>query len=41
MPDAWEKAHQLDPAKANANGKSLIEVYINSLVKDIVEAQVK
>lgn len=47
MPDAWEKAHQLDPAKANANDKSLstaydnVEVYMNSLVKEIVEAQVK
>ncbi|WP_377483941.1 pectate lyase family protein [Pontibacter toksunensis] len=46
MPDDWEKAQKLDPAKANANGRSLstaydnIEVYINSLVKDIVEAQV-
>ena len=47
MPDDWETARKLDPAKANANGRSLstaydnIEVYINSLVKDIVEAQVK
>ncbi|WP_162053322.1 pectate lyase [Pontibacter pamirensis] len=47
MPDEWEKAHKLDPAKANANGRSLstaydnIEVYINSLVEDITEAQVK
>ncbi|GAB3533824.1 pectate lyase [Pontibacter brevis] len=47
MPDDWEKAQKLDPAKPNANGRSLstaydnIEVYINSLVKDIVEVQVK
>jgi hypothetical protein len=47
MPDDWETAHKLDPAKANPNGKSLstaydnIEVYINSLVQDIMEAQVK
>lgn len=46
MPDAWETAKGLDPKKANANGKNLstaydnIEVYINSLVKTITEAQV-
>ncbi|MCJ8167025.1 pectate lyase [Pontibacter sp. E15-1] len=46
MPDEWEKAQKLDPAKANPNGRSLstaydnIEVYINSLVKDITEGQV-
>ena len=42
MPDAWEIEMKLDPAVANANGKSLstaydnIEVYINSLVGMIV-----
>ena len=47
MPDEWEKAMKLDHTKANANGRNLstgydnIEVYINSLVKDIVEAQIK
>jgi hypothetical protein len=47
MPDDWEIANKLDPNKANANGRELssaydnIEVYINSLVKNITEAQVK
>jgi hypothetical protein len=47
MPDAWELEMKLDPKKGNANGRSLstgydnIEVYINSLVKQIVEEQVK
>jgi hypothetical protein len=47
MPDDWEKANQLDHSKANANGRNLstaydnIEVYINSLVKSITEAQSK
>ncbi len=47
MPDEWEIAHKLDPNKANANGRDLstgydnIEVYINSLVKDITENQYK
>jgi hypothetical protein len=47
MPDEWEKANKLDHTKANANEKSLstaydnIEVYINSLVKDITENQYK
>ena len=47
MPDAWETEKGLDPAKAEANGKNLstaydnVEVYINSLVKQIVEEQVK
>ncbi|MNK11509.1 hypothetical protein D3C87_295510 [compost metagenome] len=47
MPDAWEIANKLDPNKANANGRDLssgydnIEVYINSLVKTITEAQYK
>lgn len=45
MPDTWEVANKLDPGKANANGKELstgydnIEVYINSLVKDIIDKQ--
>ncbi len=45
MPDAWETANKLDPKVANANGKELstgydnIEVYINGLVKDIVDNQ--
>jgi hypothetical protein len=47
MPDEWEIANKLDPNKANANGRELssgydnIEVYINSLVKAITEAQYK
>jgi hypothetical protein len=47
MPDDWEKANKLDSAKANAAGKDLstgytnIEVYINSLVKTIMENQSK
>lgn len=47
MPDEWEKAMKLDTAKVNANGRNLstgydnIEVYINSLVKQITEAQLK
>lgn len=47
MPDDWEIANKLDPYKANANGRELssaydnIEVYMNSLVKNITEAQVK
>ncbi|RYF99335.1 MAG: hypothetical protein EOO07_36880 [Chitinophagaceae bacterium] len=47
MPDEWEIANKLDPTKANANGRDLssgydnIEVYINSLVKTITEAQYK
>lgn len=45
MPDEWERDRKLDPNKANANGKDLstgydnIEVYLNSLVKAIVDAQ--
>jgi hypothetical protein len=44
MPDAWEIEMKLNPNVANANGKDLstaydnIEVYINSLVKSIVDA---
>lgn len=47
MPDDWEIANKLDPNKANANGRELssaydnIEVYINSLVKNITDTQVK
>ncbi|MBK0383099.1 pectate lyase [Pedobacter sp. SD-b] len=45
MPDAWEIANKLDPKQANANGHDLssgyenIEVYLNSLVKEITEKQ--
>jgi hypothetical protein len=47
MPDAWETAKKLDPKVANAAGYDLstgytnIEVYINSLVKDITANQLK
>lgn len=47
MPDDWEVANNLDPKKANANGRDLdknydnIEVYINSLVEDITNNQYK
>ena len=47
MPDDWEVANKLDPNKANANGRDLstaydnIEVYMNSLVKEITENQYK
>lgn len=47
MPDEWEIAHGLDPKKANANGRNLstaydnIEVYMNSLVKEITEKQIQ
>lgn len=47
MPDEWKTAMKLDPAKAQANGKDLstaydnVEVYINSLVKDITQEQIK
>jgi hypothetical protein len=45
MPDAWEVEMLLDPTKVNASGRNLstgydnIEVYINSLVKDITSLQ--
>ncbi|MCH5600219.1 pectate lyase [Niabella ginsengisoli] len=45
MPDDWETANKLDPTKANASGRDIstgydnIEVYINSLVKNIIEEQ--
>ncbi len=47
MPDAWEIEMKLDPNSTNANGKDLstaydnIEVYFNSLVKHIIQEQVK
>lgn len=47
MPDEWETANKLDPNKANANGRDLstgydnIEVYVNSLVKQITAEQYK
>lgn len=47
MPDDWEITNKLDPNKANANGRELstgydnIEVYINSLVKQITDNQNK
>lgn len=45
IPDDWQKARKLDPALHQANGRELstaydnIEVYINSLVRDIVAKQ--
>ncbi|MBX2963523.1 MAG: pectate lyase [Cyclobacteriaceae bacterium] len=45
MPDAWEIEMKLDPNTPNANGRDLssaydnIEVYINSIVKSIIEGQ--
>jgi hypothetical protein len=45
MPDEWEKANSLDPGVYNANGRDLsagydnIEVYVNSLVKEITDKQ--
>lgn len=47
MPDSWEIKNKLDPAKANSNTKDLssaydnLEVYINSLVKNITDNQYK
>ncbi len=47
MPDDWERARRLDPARPNANGRDLstgydnIEVYINSIVSTITENQYK
>lgn len=43
MPDAWEKANGLDPNDAsdantlNADGYTMLEVYMNSLVEHIVD----
>lgn len=45
MPDEWEKKHNLNPKKANANGRDLdknydnIEVYSHSIVQDIITKQ--
>lgn len=45
MPDEWKIAMKLDPNKDQANGRDLstaydnVEVYINSLVKDIIDAK--
>lgn len=45
MPDEWKLANKLDPKNYDANDKDLssaydnVEVYINSLVKDIVAKQ--
>ncbi|MFL9835351.1 pectate lyase family protein [Chryseobacterium terrae] len=45
MPDTWEIKHNLDPEKANANGKDLdknydnIEVFSHSIVQDIIKKQ--
>ncbi|MBO6186468.1 MAG: pectate lyase [Chryseobacterium sp.] len=45
MPDEWEKKHNLNPKKANTNGRDLdknydnIEVYMNDLVKKITDKQ--
>ena len=47
MPDPWEVANKLDPHKSNASGRNLstaydnIEVYVNSLVKQITDVQSK
>ncbi|MNX40546.1 hypothetical protein D3C86_709310 [compost metagenome] len=45
MPDIWETEKGLNPKIANANdlstGYTNIEVYINSLVKDITINQIK
>lgn len=45
MPDEWKIAMNLDPNKDQTNGRNLstaydnVEVYINSLVKDIIDAK--
>lgn len=47
MPDDWKTEQGLDPTQAEANGRDLstaydnVEVYINSLVKNITENQTK
>lgn len=47
IPDAWKKENKLDILASLANGRHLstgydnIEVYINSLVADMIEAQTK
>jgi hypothetical protein len=45
MPDEWKISRKLDPVKAETNGKDLstgydnVEVYINSIVADIINNQ--
>jgi len=45
MPDEWEIKHNLNPKKANANGRDLdknydnIEVYTHDIVKHIIRKQ--
>lgn len=47
MPDDWEKARHLDPAKPNANGRDLsaeydnIEVYVNGLIAPAARDQLR
>ncbi|MDQ2656735.1 MAG: pectate lyase, partial [Bacteroidota bacterium] len=47
IPDEWKLQRKLDPAKSGANGRDLstaydnIEVYINSLVENIISQQNK
>lgn len=47
IPDAWQLERKLDPIKNQANGRDLstaydnIEVYINSLVEEITDKQIK
>jgi len=43
MPDAWEKAHGLDPRSADADrkmpsGYTAIEEYVNQLADKLIEA---
>lgn len=45
MPDSWKEERGLDPGKNEANGRDLstaydnVEVYLNSLVEDIIQNQ--
>ena len=45
IPDEWKISRKLDPTKEQANGKDLstaydnVEVYINSLVEEIITVQ--
>jgi hypothetical protein len=47
MPDKWEQARKLNMNKTDANGRNLstaydnIEVYINSIINHIIEAQLR
>jgi hypothetical protein len=47
IPDEWKLARKLDPARSQANGRDLstgydnVEVYINSIVTNIIEEQNK